>query len=30
MSDNAEFSTLIIQGLGIQIEQLLKVWKKIK
>lgn len=30
MSDDAEFSTMIIQNFGVQIEQLLKVWKKIK
>lgn len=30
ISDDAEFSTMIIQNFGIRIKQLLKIWKKIK
>lgn len=30
ISDDAEFSTMIIQNFGLQIKQLLKIWKKIK
>lgn len=30
ISDDAEFSTMIIQNFGIQITQLLKIWKKVK